>query len=179
MAFVEACRMLQTWFRDGTNGIAAHLANIPRYGGDSAPPTITSANILEETSDNMVAVNQLPDGAGPFVLVGLVAGEESPDNAVNDVGDGSLIVEIAYLTRETAAGTAKRHAGYTLRAVVWSLRRLHGEAGRTTMDSQNSIQFFQGGPIEFKNTMVPLTDAMVLGVVRSHYRFRDNGLSGG
>ena len=171
--------MYVTWFRDVTNGIAAHLANVPRYSGDAAPPTIASASIIEETSSNMSAVDAFPTGAGPFISVGVWKGDESPDTAVNDVGEGNLEMMVRYLTREVSAGLAKQHAGYTLRAAIWSLRRLHGNAGRTTMDDQNDIQFTNGGPIEFVSERVPLGDGFVTGALRIQYRYRDNGLSGG
>lgn len=171
--------MLVAWFKDATNGVAVHMAAVPRYAADEAPPTIPSANIIEESSNNSVAVGMFPEGDGPFLQVALVRGDEMPDQAVNDVGDGTLALDVRYLTRNVEAADAKADAGYTLRGAIWSLRRLHGEAGRTTMDDQNDIQFYQASPIEFIGSIVPLGEGFVVGWLRIQYRYRDNGLSGG
>lgn len=166
---VEACRMLKTWFQDGTNGISAMMVLIPTQSGDTIPAL---ANIVEETTDESTASESgLPKDA-PAVGISVRLVTEQPDQAVNDMGDGTLEVLIRYLTRERNAAKATQDASYTLRAVIWSLRKFHAGVNDPNRVLRG-IQLIQTQDIKMASLFQSLGDGFATGAITVRYQYRD------
>lgn len=124
-----AVRQVADWLGDGTTGVNALLASIPKDVGDTAPASVT---IYDETREPWVARGTVPrakTGTGPLLLVR--AGDEVELPIFPTQGSGgyaSCEVVVCYVRRAPATGTtavesddAVRDVYQTMRAVARSL----------------------------------------------------------
>jgi hypothetical protein len=123
---VAAIRQTADWLADGTTGVNALLAAVPKDVTDTAPPTVT---IYDETRDAWVARGAVPrakTGNGPLLLL------RGPDEAElpifgtqGDAGAVPVEVRVLYLRRALAATVdsddAVRDVYQTFRAIARSL----------------------------------------------------------
>jgi len=132
------------WLADGTNGVNALLAGVPRDVGDSVPTSL--ADVMDETRDDITALRRIPDEQNvPIVFVFMPS--DADFRAVNQGKQDAdtFPVWIAYLDRDTGAAAAVRDASYVLRAVRKSLNRFHaGDATAIAARNRNSIEVRNG-----------------------------------
>lgn len=166
---VETCRMVRTWLLDPTNGVTAMMALVPTQSGNVIPAL---ANVVEETTDESTASESgLPKDA-PALGISIRLVTEEPNQAVNDMGDGTIEVLIRYLTRERNAAKATQDASYTLRAVVWSLRKFHAGANDANR-VLGGIQLVQTHQIHMASLFQALGDGFATGAITVRYAYRD------
>jgi hypothetical protein len=124
---LEGVRMAAEWLADATDGVNALLATVPRDGGDDVPPSVT---IRDEYGYGACARREVPDPllAGPelWVFTNNLAQLAGEPTTVFAEGRPELVV--AYVTQDVDTSEALEDASYTLRAVLWSLRRFATQA---------------------------------------------------
>lgn len=179
--FNEALRMHTAWLKHETHGVNAMLALVPRYLGEDdleeAPAVPDVALITDETVNTKVAMGLVPKEL-PALLLTLDIGDAAEDQQAEDMGDGQFGVILRYCVKEEHAAVATRWAGYTLRATVWSLRRLYQEmvSGASEAREANGVQLIRAGKILWEPRYQPVGDGHVSGALKITIDYRDTGL---
>lgn len=167
----EIVRLVADWLEDGTNGVNALLASVPRDGGDPLP---TSVTIYDETRDNRPARGRVPDGATdlPAVTVAL-RGVTVMAEQVTDDGYCSAEVVVQYAAKNVDAWKAKRDGNYVLRAVAWSLRRLRRLDANAAGRLRNQVALGVIDPIRLEPWVERIEDTLIVGSVVMPVTARD------
>lgn len=180
--FNEALRMHAAWLNHPQHGVNALLPSVPRYLGtdglEESPPTPALALITDETQHPAVANGLLPAQL-PALALTLDVGDAAADQQVQDVGDGEFGLILRYAVRTADAAVGTRWAGYSMRAVVWSLRRLYQEMVPEALAAReiHGIQLVQAGRILWEPRFQPVGDAHVSGALKVTLTYRDTGLA--
>ncbi|MCC7132481.1 MAG: hypothetical protein IT352_07550 [Gemmatimonadales bacterium] len=156
----DLVRIVADWLEDGTHGVGAMLANVPRDVGDALPATPT---VIEETANPRLGRGRLPETTMPYLAVTAEAVTAIDAEVVTDDGYFSAAVRIQYVGKDDDAAGVKRDGGYTLRAVVWSLRRLMRQDAGAAGRQRNSIALVRLGPITVEPWQEDLNDGTVIG----------------
>lgn len=131
---LEIVRIVADWLRDPVNGVNALLPGIPLVADDAAtpPPPVLIEDETRQPDPATRRVNQdEADQEAPYdkpILSVLVSDPGQSDDDQPSSGadrDARATLLVWYLTPEKDEATAMRHASYTLRAALQSLRRLH------------------------------------------------------
>lgn len=120
---VEVPELLAAALRHDTYGVNAQLESVPLREGHERPPDLVA--VLEPTEDDTAARNPETPNEWPVVVVswqnvGDVDGTVTRQN--RDAGTYTLA--LSYVTRRADCAAAVRDAGYTLRAMLRTLRVL-------------------------------------------------------
>lgn len=167
----EMVRFVADWLDDGTYGVGAMLANVPRDGGDPLPATPT---VIEETVNDRLARGRYPETGHPFLAVTAELATVIDENVVTDDGYFSAAVRIDYVAKDDTADTIKRDGNYVLRAVCWSLRHLLRQDANAAGRLRNSLALVRVGPISVEPWTESLQDGtLVAGVVVQFPSVRD------
>jgi hypothetical protein len=170
----ELVRIVADWLEDGTNGVNAQLALVPRDGGDPQPVNVL---VYDETRDNRPARGRVPEGAAelPAITVAL-QGLTHLTEQVTD--DGYLAAEIVvqYAAKNVDAWKAKRDGNYTLRAAAWSLRKLRRTDGNAAARLRNSVALIGIDPVRFDPWFERVDDTLVVGTLTVPVTARDFGI---
>lgn len=142
---VEPVRIVTSWLQDPAHGVNALLPSTPRYAGDAEPPPVLT--FVDATSDPSVALGFVP---GPYPAIGVHLATTiekwqarlSDDLMVHNAGDGELGVVVRLVTDDVEPADAFVMAGYRLRTIARSLRRLMGAPGFTAR-AVNGFQLLQ------------------------------------
>lgn len=180
--FNEALRMHTAWLTHPQHGVNALLPSVPKYLGtdglEESPVVPPLALITDETVHPAVAYGLLPAQL-PALALTLDIGDATEDQQVSDMGDGTFDVILRYAVREADAAVGTRWAGYSMRAVIWSLRRLYQEMIPAALAAReiNGIQLVRAGPIAWQPRFQPVEHAHVSGALRVTVTYRDTGLA--
>ena len=151
-------RILADWYADGTSGINARLATVPKDAGDAVPPSVT---IRDSTRDDQVARRHLTDQfPAPSVIVfHPVASELDGWIGVGLERAAGLTVATGYVTRKSVTATGVVDGWLTLRAAKQSINALMqgNEAART----RNSVRLLRVVRDEISETMAEVGDTVV------------------
>lgn len=175
---VEAVTIVRLWFEDPTHGVNALLPTIPRFPGHAQPPAIVT--FADQTEDPAVALGDVP---GPYPAIGVHIADHdekwmarlSDDPVVHDAGDGDVGVVARYCTTDIESPQAFLMAGYTLRAMALSLRRLMGFPGATARVA-NQVQLIEPRGVFFPRIYQKVGSIYTVGAVLARWGVRD-GLS--
>lgn len=157
-------RIVANWLNNGTYGVNAVAAAIPRDGSDAAPDQV---HVYDETRNGWVARNEVPRPAGtlvqfPAVIVFLrdsqaAAGvPESQDTGARTV-DGSITVVAQLLLQKSATETAVMQGMYLLRAVRNSLMQLN-DPSRDTARTLTGVRLMPADSIHQGQLDAPVGD---------------------
>lgn len=166
---VETLRMLKAALTDPLTGVAAMIAQVPTEAGQTIPAL---AAIVEETSDEAAAREDGLASVAPGLGLSCQVVTEEPDQTVNDDGNGSVDVLIRYITLERNAAKGSQDASYTLRGLVWSLRKFH-RGGNEAARQLRGIQLVKVRQITVATLYQPLGNGFVTGAVTVGYDYRD------
>lgn len=168
----ELIRIVADWLEDGTNGVNAQLALVPRDGGDPQPGNVT---ILDETRDNRPARGRVPEDGTPVVTVAMQGATHLTETVTDD---GFLAAElvIQYAAKNLDAWKAKRDGNTTLRAVAWSLRKLRRTDGNAAARLRNSVALIGIDPVRFDPWFERVEDTLVVGTLTVPVTARDYGI---
>lgn len=169
---MDLVRIVANWLEDGTNGVNALLASVPRDGGDPLP---TSVLVYDETRDNRPARGRLPEADTD--LPALVIGMRTltfMQEIVTDDGYLSAELVLQYAAKNVDAYKAKRDGYTVLRAASWSLRRLRRSdvsvAGRT----RNQVTLLTMDPVRFEPWFERVDDTLIVGTLAVPVTARDH-----
>jgi len=169
---VEVLEMHRTWLVDGTHGAQALIDTVTRNASHAAPPTLV--DVVDEMNDEATATeNGMPANPPCLGMTAQVVGD-SPDPAMNDLGDGLVEVAIRYLTRQSNAKIARRDAAYSSRGVLASLRQF-AAGGQEASRQLRGVQLIQRTKLEFQTLYVPIGDGFCSGLFLVTYLYRDVG----
>lgn len=175
---VEAVTIVRAWFEDPTHGVNALLPAIPRFPGHAAPGAILT--FADQTENPEVALGGVP---GPYPAIGVHLADHdekwmarlSDDPVVHDAGDGDVGVVARYCTDNVESADAFKVAGYTLRAMALSLRRLMGLPGAAARVA-NQFQLIEPRGVFFPRMYQKAGSIYTVGAVLVRWGVRD-GLS--
>lgn len=140
----EAIRVVADWFEHGTHGINALLASVPRDGGDPLPANVS---VYDETRDNRIARGRVPETGLPAVLVSSRTARVLDESRVTDDGFFAVDLVVQFAGKDIDAYKAKRDGNYTLRAAMWSLRRLRRQDASSASRLRNQVALIDLGPM--------------------------------
>lgn len=169
----ECLRLASNWLQDGTNGLNAHLANVPREAGDPLPASITLFATEHQNED--AALVRLPTTT-PAVVLTVESATAVRDATAHDVGDGSVTVAIRVSTSDVDALDAKRNGSYYLRALLWSLRRWITQDVNGAARKRNSLAITEIQSVEINSLFERVNDVTVIAGARVTLVVRDVGL---
>jgi hypothetical protein len=161
---LELVRSLTDWLNDGSHGLVAQFASIPRDAGDPQPNVGT---IADETRNILVAQSRLPSLPGIAVNV-----QQMPmlDGEVEMVTrDGEATILFRYGVAAEDSQNAIRDTSYVLRAGIRSLRFYNTSANQ----QRNSIQIYNCRHLAIKPLWAPVGDQIVTGAIIGTWSFRD------
>lgn len=145
--FVEPVTLVTTWLKDATYGVAAKLAGVPRQAGDALPPT---PSVYSELDKIEVAHGRFPDGE-TCVTVATYGYDRIESEIPQQVQRRFLVtLLIRYQDEEGISNLARKHAGYTLRAVMRSL-------GELSKDANSASRLTAGIGLEYIESIDPVT----------------------
>jgi hypothetical protein len=117
---LETIRLLAAALADGTTGINAQLATVPRDSGDPQPPNVT---VVEETTSPWAARGVNPQEiTTPYAVVSQAGPLVMEGEAVATYRKGRLSVAVEILSPKSASAEATRALLYTARAVQRAVR---------------------------------------------------------
>ncbi len=163
----EMVRIVAAALRDGTIGVAAQLATIPREGGDPVPTTPT---ILDETSDLQTALDQIPDAAGPYLQVAATSLRET-DITVTPSRKTEVDMVIRYAIRSSTTTSSLSEARQTERAIRRILSILPQQSD--TLKLRNRAQLFHVTQYAADEHKAPTDDIALVIVMRFTVHGRD------
>jgi hypothetical protein len=163
----EMVRIVAAALRDGTIGIAAQLATMPREGGDTAPPVPV---IYDETSDLQTALDQIPDAPGPFLQVAAGALREN-DITVTPSRKTEVDLVIRYAVRSSLTTRSLNEARQTERAVRRCLSVLPQQSD--SLKFRNRAQLFHVTQYTADEARAPADDVALVIVMRFTVHGRD------
>lgn len=166
----EAVRLVADWLEDGTNGVNALLASVPRDGADPLP---TSVTVNDETRDNRIARGRVPESGLPVVVVLSQAATVLDQSVVTDDGFFAVDLVIQYAAKDLDAYEAKRDGNYVLRAVMWSLRRLRRTDANAAARVRNQVALIDLGPIRLESWVEQTEDLVIVGSLVVPVTLRD------
>lgn len=161
---LEVVRSLTDWLNDGSHGIVAQLATVPRDGGEPLP---TVGTIADETRSNLVAQQRLPSTPGFAVNVQQIPMLDGEIQTI--VGDGVAQILMRYGVSNADTQYATRDTSYVLRAAILSLRRYNADTR-----SRNQIQIYSCTHLAIQPLWAPIDDVIVTGAIVGHWQFRDS-----
>lgn len=138
--FLETTRIITDWLNNGTYGVNAKLAALPKDVGDN-PPAVQL--IVDETRNGVAARERIPvpGTAGPVITVHIarpaIVHTELAD-AYRDVPDLPVVIRYAD-TNQVASDVGTRNAMYTMRAVLQSINALMGAPGDGGARERNQV----------------------------------------
>jgi len=157
-----------TWLGNGTYGVNAQLATLPRIGADTQPANVT---ILDERQHGSAVRGQFKRDQTFPVLVVRVPDEFELDLVINfAVRDAPLLpVLIAYATKNQDSAAAARDSLYTMQALEKSLHALWTNGAQADRE-QGSVRIVMPKGLRHKNLYTPLGDTMeTTGIIASYY----------
>lgn len=175
----ELLQVHRDWLKHETHGVNAMLALVPKDAALEAKlPTPAVRSITTESEDELTAMGLVPHDV-PGLMLTAEVGEVSDDQQVQDVGDGVISLMIRYAVRSSEAAVGTRWAGYALRAVTWSLRRLYHDPvpESAAARSRNGIDFYQMTAITWVPTWQQISDVHVTCTLKLTVWYRDTGLA--
>ena len=163
----EMVRIVAAALCDGTIGIAAQLATMPREVGDTAPPVPV---IYDETSDLQTALDQIPDAPGPFLQVAAGALREN-DITVTPSRKTEVDLVIRYAVRSSLTTRSLNEARQTERAVRRCLSVLPQQSD--SLKFRNRAQLFHVTQSTADEARAPADDVALVIVMRFTVHGRD------
>lgn len=163
----EMVRIVAAALRHATIGVATQLQTIPREAGDPVPPVPT---ILDESSDLQTALDQIPDGQGPFLQVGAGALRET-DITVTPSRKTEVDIAIRYSVRSSLTTRSLSEARQTERAIRRVLSILPQQAD--TLKFRNRAQLFHVTQYAADEHRAPSDDVALVIVMRCVVHGRD------
>ena len=163
----EMVRIVAAALADGTIGVGAQLATMPRESGDFAPPVPV---ILDETSDLQTALDQIPDAPGPFLQVGAGSLRET-DITVTPSRKTEVDMVIRYSVRSSLTTRSLSEARQTERAIRRCLSVLPQQAD--TLKFRNRAQLFHVTQYTADEHRAPADDVGLVIVMRFTVHGRD------
>jgi hypothetical protein len=163
----EMVRIVAAALRDGTIGIAAQLATMPREASDTAPPVPV---IYDETSDLQTALDQIPDAPGPFLQVAAGALREN-DITVTPSRKTEVDLVIRYAVRSSLTTRSLNEARQTERAVRRMLSVLPQQSD--ALKFRNRAQLFHVTLYTADEHRAPADDVALVIVMRFTVHGRD------
>lgn len=154
----EAVRIVGAVLRDGSTGVGALLATMPLDGSDTRATTPT---ILDETSDSQTALDQYPDGAGPWLQVGAGALREQ-DITVTPSRKTEVDLAIRYSIRSSLTTKVLGDARQVERAIRRVLSQLPQQSNSVKL--RNQAQLFHVTNYTANEARTP-TDDIALAIV--------------
>lgn len=123
---VEVTRLFDRWLKHSTYGVSAMLDAVPRKTPeDDEDPRPDDPWICNDTEDVSVAEKIDPVHVPALVLFAMT-GSIDAQNTNRRMGQRNVVVNVAYVTRETPKLKAVRDSAYVLRAVMDSLDAYNG-----------------------------------------------------
>lgn len=168
---LEAVRLLAAWLGNGTYGIAAKLAALPKDGSDSTPSGTLS--ITEETTGAAASVDQYP--AAWSCVVAAQPVESLDGQAATYTHDADVPLLLRLCRTDSNAAAAARDLYYTLRATVQSIEALFNDAntGAVAARTRNSVQAYAIVALGQARTRDEPQDNVVTGALAVTLRCRD------
>ena len=163
----EMVRIVTAALTDGTIGIAAQLATMPREVGDPVP---TAPTILSEATDLQTALDQIPDGVGPWVQVGGGALRET-DITVTPSRKTEVEMVVRFSVRSSLTVRTLNEARQTERAIRRVLSILPQQAD--TLKLRNRAQLFHVTQYTAEEHRAPVEDVALVIVMRFTVHGRD------
>lgn len=163
----EMVRIVAAALADGTIGVGAQLATMPREAGDPAPPVPV---ILDETSDLQTALDQIPDAAGPFLQVAAGSLRET-DITVTPSRKTEVDLVIRYSVRSSLTTRSLSEARQTERAVRRMLSILPQQSD--TLKLKTRAQLFHVTQYTVDEHRAPAEDVGLVIVMRFTVHGRD------
>lgn len=163
----EMVRIVTAALSDATIGVAAQLLTIPREVGDPVP---TAPTVLSEMSDAQTALDQIPDGVGPYLQV---AGGMLRENDITVTPSRKTEVELVIRYSIRAALTTQKlnEARQTERAVRRVLSILPQQSD--TLKFRNRAQLFHVTQYAADEHKAPIEDVALVIVMRCTVHGRD------
>lgn len=168
----ELTRIVADWLEDGTNGVNAQLALVPRDGGDPQPANVT---VVDETRDNRPARGRVPEDGLPSVVVAMQAMTHLTEQVTDD-GYLAADVVVQYAAKNVDAWKVKRDGNTVLRAVMWSLRKLRRTDANHASRLRNQVALITIDPVRFDPWFERVEDTLVVGTVTVPVTARDFGI---
>lgn len=166
---IEVVRIIDAALQDATIGVAAVLDTWPLEDGDATPPNPT---FYDETHDSIASREQMPDGAGPYVLTSSsTASGLNP--ATRPVTDYNVDVLIRYGIRDADTVTAFVTAKHTLAVIAKTLRSIVTTAAGEALRTRNQVQVIEVSNFQEMIFEAPQGDTLVSGGIRCTARYRD------
>lgn len=165
---LQTIERVATWLGNGTYGVNALLAGVPRIGSDTLPANVT---ILDERQHQSATRGQFKRDQTFPVLVVRVPDEFALDEMINyAVRDAPVIpVQISYATKNQDTAAGARDGFYTMHALEKCLHALwtNGvQADRT----QGPISLVMPKGLRHISLYTPLGDTMeTTGIIASYY----------
>jgi hypothetical protein len=163
----EMVRIVTAALMDSTIGVAAQLATIPREVGDPVPSAPT---VLSEMSDAQTALDQIPDGAGPFLQVAGGMLRET-DITVTPSRRTEVELVIRYSIRSALTTQKLNEARQTERAVRRILSILPQQSD--ALKCRNRAQLFHVTSYAADEHKAPIEDVALVIVMRFTTHGRD------
>ncbi|NOT08396.1 MAG: hypothetical protein HOP28_09345 [Gemmatimonadales bacterium] len=175
--FVETPELVAERMRDPTLGLAHYLPLVPVSAGHAPPPAVPPEQIHDETLNGEVALDRIP-GPYPAIAISLIPSRMGEETTAREVGYGRATVLLRYATDRDDPHIGTRDAGYTLRAAIWVLKRLHMDLAPGALPPRNGIQFYGHDDFELSPVYAPIEGAVVTGWLKVPYDLRDVGFPG-
>ena len=169
----EILWLLEAWLKDGTNGVNALLASVPKRGSDPTPRSVT---IYSEASDEDVALDKDPAKVPALVLV--MDSEAEEDLTRKQPNSGSVEIKeawvaLAFVDRDVAVLTSMIEGNYALRGAKKSLR-LYNLCRDPNFREMNSIKLIDIMSIRSHNVSGQIGSSRVAGFLRAKVRYQDS-----
>lgn len=166
---IEGVLILDAILNDGTIGLAAQLATVPKEGADSTPPTPT---IYNEAEDSDAALDVFPDGDGPYLLISTRTSNDG-NPVTRPVQDVKQDVVFRYAIRRKNTQDAIRIASYTMRALKKSLAKAFSTSTGTALRVRNQVGLFHLQAAQEGQFTAPTNDTPVSWALTCTVSLRD------
>lgn len=169
----EVLRLTTQWLAGSTYGVNAQLVAMTYDGSDTAPAPLYAVH--DEVTTEDAALVRIPTTL-PAALVTVDVATMQQNEAVPEVGDGSITLTIRIATEERAdAATSKLEASYYLRALAWCLRAWVRADSSGTTRVRNGVQILEIGPMEFNALHERIEERLISAGARLTLVVRDVG----
>lgn len=136
----DIVRIVAEWLRHETYGVAHYLASVPIETGATR---LASLTILDEMSDPVTALKQVPD-VTPALQVMTTASPISSTSPVSNPSPPDRRVEIGvrFASKHKNAAVVLEQAGQVMRATERSLRALIQTPAGNVARTRNQVQLY-------------------------------------
>lgn len=168
---LETIRSCTAALNNVNYGVNRQITSMSFDGSDTTPTLLPSNGIVDETSNDQVAVGRYPE-VSPCLVVTLDGSVQLDGEVVSNYRDAEVTLLIRYVSRDSEHAKGRSDSYYTLKAIQKVVRQWMSNENSSDR-IRNNVQIIECLNIEHVQMFELIDDIIVTGGIHLTLKVRD------